>query len=62
MPQLRRIELMLKQVLKNQRYIAQLAHAAATGNTVGATYNHDKLQRETEDLLSALLEGDSHHG
>lgn len=62
MNQLRRIELMLKQVLKNQRYIAQLAHAAATGNTASTTANYEKLKQETENLLGFLLEGDSQHG
>lgn len=59
MTQLRRVELMLKQVLKNQRYLAQLAHAAATGNTGGTTANYEKLKLETENLFQALLEGDS---
>lgn len=42
---------LLKQILRNQIYLAALAKAAAEQKTAGVQFNYDKLREETSSLL-----------
>jgi hypothetical protein len=48
---------MLKQILRNQVYLAALVHAAARQTTTSVDFNFNKLKEETQALIGPLDQG-----